>query len=83
MKKTIITVFIILGILVLALLIWAFVFNGGGLPAIMNGVIRPINTIYQNMTGGSDSLIPEWNQGSANDITEARGNAGFGGTSTP
>lgn len=78
MKKTIITVFIILGILVLALLIWAFVFNGGGLPAIMNGIIKPINSIYMSMTGGSDSLIPEWNQGSANDISEANNNAGFG-----
>lgn len=71
MKKTIITVFIILGILVLALLVWAFVFNGGGLQTIMNGVIQPINNIYKKMTGGSGNLIPEWNQGSANNISKA------------
>lgn len=60
MNKTIVKVFIILGILVLALLVWAFVF-GNGLQSIFNAIIAPINGIYQAMTGNSaSSLIPEW-----------------------
>lgn len=78
MNKTIVKVFIILGILVLALLIWAFVF-GNGLETIFNAVINPINSIYRGMTGGSGSLIPEWNSSNkANNLASASSKAAFG-----
>jgi len=74
MNKTVVKVFIILGILVLALLIWAFVF-GNGLETIFNAVIAPINGIYQSMTGGSDSLIPEWDTNTQNNVQSASNQA--------
>lgn len=79
MNKTIVKVFIILGILVLALLIWAFVF-GNGLESIFNAVIDPINGIYRGMTGepATKSLIPRWSNNNANNIASASSNAGFG-----
>lgn len=72
MNKTIVKVFVILGILVLALLVWAFVF-GNGLETIFNAIIAPINGIYRDMIGGnaSDSLIPEWNVASQKNVQNA------------
>lgn len=75
MNKTIVKVFIILGILVLALLIWAFVF-GNGLETIFNAVIAPINGIYQAMTGNTgSSLIPAWKTNTQNNIQSASNQA--------
>ena len=78
MNKTIVKVFVILGILVLALLIWAFVF-GNGLETIFNAVINPINSIYQGITGDtSSSLIPQWNASNkANNLAAASSKAAF------
>lgn len=72
MNKTIVKVFVILGILVLALLVWAFVF-GNGLETIFNAIIEPINNIYRAMTGGTegDSLIPKWNVDSQKNVLNA------------
>lgn len=79
MNKTIVKVFVILGILVLALLVWAFVF-GNGLQSIFNAIIAPINSIYQAMTGNSaSSLIPEWDSNNkANNLASASSKADFG-----
>ena len=77
MNKTIVKVFIILGVLVLALLIWAFVF-GNGLSTIFNAVIDPINGIYQAMTGQkSQSLIPRWSVSNKNTLAGASSAAAF------
>ena len=77
MNKTIIKVFIILGILVLALLIWAFVF-GNGLQTIYNAVITPINAIYRSMMGGTtDSLLPAWTTITANTVAGASSKNGW------
>lgn len=75
MNKTIVKVFVILGILVLALLVWAFVF-GNGLQSIFNAIIAPINGIYQAMTGQkSQSLIPQWNVGTQKNVANASSQA--------
>lgn len=79
MNKTIVKVFIILGILVLALLIWAFVF-GNGLSTIFNAVIDPINGIYWSITGDkthSQSLIPRWDVSNKNTLSGASSAAAF------
>lgn len=73
MNKTIVKVFVILGILVLALLIWAFVF-GNGLASIFNAVIAPINSIYSAIVG-KGSLIPQWNVSTASKLTTASSQA--------
>lgn len=76
MNKTIVKVFVILGILVLALLVWAFVF-GNGLETIFNAIIEPINNIYRAMTGGKAdaSLIPKWNVASQKNVASASNQA--------
>ena len=78
MNKTIVKVFIILGILVLALLVWAFVF-GNGLQSIFNAIIAPINGIYQAMTGkpATESLIPQWQVATQKNVQSAS-NQAFG-----
>lgn len=73
MNKTIVKVFIILGILVLALLIWAFVF-GNGLSSIFDAIIAPINGIYKAIVG-SGQLIPPWNVSTASKLTTASSQA--------
>lgn len=73
MNKTIVKVFVILGILVLALLIWAFVF-GNGLASIFNAIITPINSIYSTIVGGG-TLIPQWNVATASDLKTASSQA--------
>lgn len=76
MPKGIRNVFFIIGTLVAALLIWAFVFGGeGGLKTAVNAVVKPVNTQYQKITGSSDKLIPEWGTTSATDLNDA--NNGF------
>lgn len=82
MNKTIVKVFVILGILVLALLIWAFVF-GNGLETIFNAIIEPINNIYRAMTGDKaddKSLIPKWNVASQKNVQSASTQAFAAGT---
>lgn len=78
MNKTIVKVFVILGILVLALLVWAFVF-GNGLSTIFNAVIDPINNIYWAITGNTkhtQSLIPQWGSNNkANNLGSASSQA--------
>lgn len=57
MKKGLVTVFIVLGILVAGLLIWAFVF-GDGFNSIYNAFATQINNVWENLTGSRD-LLPE------------------------
>ena len=83
MNKTIVKVFVIIGILVLALLVWALVF-GGGLSTVYSAVVSQINKVWQGVTGDNQaSLVSgEWNP-EGNNIGEAYdntfNNAGGGG----
>lgn len=53
-------VWITVGILFAALLIWMFVFNGGGaLQTAVNAGVRVINGVWETVTG-DDTLLPEW-----------------------
>lgn len=73
MKKGLITTFIIVGILVLALVIWAIVF-GGGLQSVITAVITPINDIWNSITGQQyliDPAILDQDNADANNLNEA------------
>ena len=60
-KKTIQSVFGVIGSLVVCLLLWAVVFNDGGVLATgYNAIATPINTSYQKLTGGTGIVIPLW-----------------------
>ena len=77
MKKTIITVFIIIGALVLALLVWRLVFARGGLlQSGWDGVANQVNTTWKTLTGGNDNVMAEWQVG-GEDATVAAGTGAF------
>ena len=56
MKKGLVTVFIVLGILVAGLLIWAFVF-GDGFNGIFKAFATQINNVWQGLTGDDSAEI--------------------------
>lgn len=61
MKKTIITVFIIIGALVLALLVWRLVFAKGGLlQSGWDGVANQVNNTWHTLTGGEEDVMAKW-----------------------
>lgn len=65
-------VFLIIGVLVLAFLVWQLVFSDGGvLISAWNSIAGVINGTWQTITGDSTAvLVPEWGDavdGSKND----------------
>lgn len=59
MKKTIIGIFLVVAILVLILLIWAFFFDKDGV--LMNGINSvgdSLNGIWKTVTGSTKGIIP-------------------------
>lgn len=60
--KTIHKVFLVIATLVLVFLIWALVFNKGGvLQTGWNALISPVNTTWQKISGNaSATILPEW-----------------------
>lgn len=54
-------VFLIIGVLVLAFLVWQLVFSDGGvLISAWNAVADTINGVWQKITGGTSKIVPEW-----------------------
>jgi len=55
-------VFLIIGTLVLAFIVWSLVFNDGGIvKTAYNAIISPVNSAWQTITGDSQAkLLPEW-----------------------
>lgn len=61
MKKTIITVLLIIAVLVLGFLVWGFFFDQNGvLQTMVNAVVKVINDIWKTFTGGTDDILPQW-----------------------
>lgn len=56
MKKGLITVFIVLGILVAGLCIWAFAF-GDGFNGIFNAFATQVNNIWHGLTGDDNADV--------------------------
>lgn len=89
MKKTIVTVFMIIGVLVLGLIVWALFFNDGGvLQTGWNAVADQVNTTWRKLTGDNNSqLITNWNstgstvQSTGNNIGGGTGGSGNNGNS--
>lgn len=70
-------VFLVIGMLVLAFLIWQLVFNDGGiLVTWYNAFADLINGVWQKITGNSTSKIfPEWKSAVGNKNGEGLNNA--------
>lgn len=61
MKKTIVTVFLIIGVLVISLLVWRLVFaKGGVLQQGWDGLAGQVNKVWARITGQDQNLMPEW-----------------------
>lgn len=59
MSKTVKKVFLVIGVLVLCLVIWVFVF-GNGIRGIYTAVKTPIDNAWKAVTGSNDNLLPDW-----------------------
>lgn len=58
-RKTIVTVFVILGVVVLCLVVWFFVFNNG-VSTIYNGVQSVVNGAWHDVAGeAAEDIIPD------------------------
>lgn len=69
MKKTIITVFLVLAVVVLVFLIWELFFsdNNGILHIAYNSVANGVNTQWKKLAGDNAALMPLWDQGAKKD----------------
>lgn len=66
MNKTIKTVFLIIGLLVLIFLIWQLVFNKGGIVrTVYNTMVNGINKQWEKLAGSGEKLLPTWNAAEA------------------
>lgn len=55
-------VFLIIGVLMLAFIVWSLVFNDGGVVrTAYDAISSPINSAWQTVTGDSNAmLLPDW-----------------------
>lgn len=61
MKKTIITVFVLIGVLLICALVWDMVFNDGGIiSSVWNAIATPVNNAWKAIAPNGNDLIPEW-----------------------
>lgn len=78
MKKTIRNVFLVIGVLVLCLLLWAVFFNGS-LQAAWNAVAGQINTGWNAVAGDGTKVVDDWddlNPGGNANVADQASNAG-------
>ena len=68
MNKTVKTVFLLIGILVLIFLIWQLVFNDGGIIKTgYNALANGINGQWEKVAGNGNPILPLWDDTAADD----------------
>lgn len=68
MNKTVKTVFLLIGILVLIFLIWQLVFNDGGIIKTgYNAIADGINGQWEKAAGAGSTILPKWDDTAADD----------------
>lgn len=61
MNKTVKTVFLLIGTLVLIFLIWQLVFNDGGIvKTIYNSFANGVNKQWVKVAGTGEKILPAW-----------------------
>lgn len=74
MNKTIRNVFLVIGVLLLCLIIWFFVFSNG-LQVAYNGVATVVNGAWRTVVGDDAVLMPEWeDEDNTGNLEDAEGN---------
>lgn len=68
MKKTIVAVFLVIGVLLICALVWDMVFNDSGIIAsVYNAVISPINAVFAKILGNNQVIKP-WGNAATNKV---------------
>lgn len=68
MNKTVKTVFLLIGTIVLIFLIWQLVFNDGGvIKTIYNAMANGINKQWAKVAGTGQTILPLWDATQAED----------------
>lgn len=68
MSKTVKTVFLIIGLLVLIFLVWQLVFNDGGiLKTGYNAMAKGINAQWAKVAGSNQTILATWGSDNADD----------------
>ena len=66
MNKTVVKVFVIVGILVVVFIAWQLLFNDGGiLHTGYNALANGINNQWEKVAGNGEKILPLWNTGNA------------------
>lgn len=61
MNKTVVKVFMVIGILVLVFLAWNIIFSDGGiLKTAYNEVVEGVNGQWEKIAGDGSELLPSW-----------------------
>ena len=77
MSKTVKKVFIIIGVLVLCLLVWALFFTDDGiLITAYNGIAESVNGVWTNISGSTKALITTWNVEENSNLDDSKGSDG-------
>lgn len=67
MNKTVMKVFLLIGILVVIFLAWSLIFNDGGiLRSGYNAIADGINGQWEKVAGDGEEILPKWAAGNAN-----------------
>ena len=68
MNKTVKTVFLLIGTLVLIFLIWQLVFNDGGVvKTVYNSFANGLNNQWAKVAGSGQKIVPLWQSSTADD----------------
>lgn len=74
MSKTVKTVFLLIGTLVLIFLIWQVVFNDGGIvKTVYDAIANGINGQWEKVAGAGQTILPTWDQTSTNGNANGQG----------
>ena len=74
MNKTVKTVFLLIGTLVLIFLVWQLVFKEGGIVrTVYNGMVNGINGQWAKVAGSGQKLLPTWEDAKADDGSKSKG----------
>lgn len=67
MNKTVKTVFLLIGTIVLIFIVWQLVFNDGGIiRTLYNAFVEGVNKQWHKVAGDDSTLLPDWGSTDSN-----------------
>lgn len=72
MNKTVLKVFMLVGLLVIIFLAWQLIFNDGGiLKTMYNNAANGINKQWEKVAGSGEKIVPNWDSNNAGNNGQA------------